>query len=253
MTPLLAAGSFPDLTPDKLFWVVLAVVPGFVAIRIYALWYPVEKQKDIGSALVEAVTYSTLNVLIWLLFIRSEIPDGDLFQHPWHYPGMLFLYCFLSPAVLAWLCLQLRLRVLPRYLSMDHPTRTAWDWFVSNYSPFFIRFILKSRDKDDKPMMVGGYYGENSYASTYPEEPEIYVEEVWYLNPESGVFEQRIEGSLGMVIRLSECERVEFHSSGEQTLTGWRIFLYDLKRVWNWFCKRIIRVCHLLRHAIRRR
>ena len=93
MPPLLAAGSLTDLTPDKLLWVVLAVVPGFVAIRVYALWYPVEKQKDIGSALVEAVAYSTLNVLLWLFIIHDEIPDGDVFHHPWHYPGRLFLLC----------------------------------------------------------------------------------------------------------------------------------------------------------------
>lgn len=125
MPLLLAAGALPDLTPDKLFWLVLSLVPGFVAIRVYTLWYPVEKQKDPGSAVVEALSYSSVNVLLWLLFIHDQIPDGEIFQHPWHFPMTLLLYCFVSPAALACLCLVFRIQVLPRYLSMDHPTRTA--------------------------------------------------------------------------------------------------------------------------------
>ena len=161
------------------------------------------------------------------------------------------LYGFVSPAALACLCLFLRVKVLPRYLSMDHPTRTAWDWFVSYHSPFFIRFILKSKDKDGKTTMVGGFYGGESFASSFPEEPEIYVEEVWYLNPETGVFEQKIEGSLGMVIRLAECERVEFLSSGERTLTGWWILLYDLRRSLNWVASRAVRIYRRICHPFR--
>jgi hypothetical protein len=57
--------------------------------------------------------------------------------------------------------------------------------------------------------MLGGYFGDQSYAATFPQEPEVYVQEIWRVN-DQGEFVEMVEGTLGGVIRMSECERVEF-------------------------------------------
>jgi hypothetical protein len=48
-----------------------------------------------------------------------------------------------------------------------------------------------------------------SHASSFPNEEDIYVSEVWQLD-EGGQFKQRIEGTMGMLIRREDCELIEF-------------------------------------------
>ena len=57
--------------------------------------------------------------------------------------------------------------------------------------------------------MVGGYFGPNSYATTFPQPPEVYVEEVWRVD-EEGRFVEKVDGTLGMVLRIADCDRLEF-------------------------------------------
>jgi hypothetical protein len=57
-----------------------------------------------------------------------------------------------------------------------HPIPTAWDHaFGRRKENYFILFHLKSGVK------FGGFYGKSSFVSTFPNEQEIYVEEVWQI------------------------------------------------------------------------
>jgi hypothetical protein len=67
--------------------------------------------------------------------------------------------------------------------------------------------------------MLGGYFGERSYVTNFPHPPEIYVEEVWRVDP-NGVFVEKVEGTLGMVIRQADCERLEFLVVEEEERDG---------------------------------
>ena len=67
--------------------------------------------------------------------------------------------------------------------------------------------------------MVGGYYGAKSYATAYPQAQEVYVEEVYRVD-ENGKFVEAVSGTMGMVIRQSECERLEFLVVEEEASNG---------------------------------
>jgi hypothetical protein len=89
----------------------------------------------------------------------------------------------------------------------DHPTRTAWDHFFCGVGECWIIFHLK----DGKIFgdRFGGDEERRSFVSTFPQEPEIYVKEAWRVD-ENGRFIEKVQGTLGILIRFSECQRLEF-------------------------------------------
>jgi|GEM_PF-4379649 len=129
-----------------------------------------------------------------------ELIDG------WKLTWVTAIVCAVSPTILASVWYRFRKSGWAHQkLGLDHPTPRGWEFFLTQAGCFFVLFHLKNGK------MVGGFYGPKSYASTYPQEPEIYVQEVWRVD-ETGAFVQKVTDSLGLVIRQSEWERIEFLS-----------------------------------------
>jgi len=192
----------PDLSIEKLIFFLFAVLPGFIAMQVYGLKCPTAK-RDWGNSLIEVITYSLINLTIWLWWVlrivRTPFKELDALE----LTAAIICVCFASPTLLALGWYWLRTSYLHRKLKMDHPTPRGWDHFVKEHHEFWVLFHLK----DGK--MLGGYFGDNSYAATFPQEPEICVEEIWRVN-DRGEFVEIVEDTLGGVIRISECQRVEF-------------------------------------------
>lgn len=221
-----------ELAPEKALLFVLIALPGVVAIRSYALWLP-SQQRDWKEALFDAVFYSMINFFLWAIIYPSAV--GGFFERVaapglnWNivkdYRFELCLYTLVTPLFLTWLWYKLRIGVLHTRFGMDHPIRTGWDWVIRNGGAFYIRFVMKRKDGDKgKPVELGGYFADMSFAATYPQEPEIYVQRLHQLK-DDGSFGDEIEDSKGMVIKLSECERVEImadpHYAPPETWTNW--------------------------------
>lgn len=66
-----------------------------------------------------------------------------------------------------------------------------------------MRFHLKEGDN------VGGYFGQYSLASSFPNGHQVYVEEAWRLH-DDGSFAEPVASTVGAVVNLEECELVEF-------------------------------------------
>jgi hypothetical protein len=192
-----------NLTPNAWLLILFTVVPGFVANRVYSLWCPGQKQ-DWEKALLEPLTWSAVNLVFWgwlvvqVLQTPFERLDGWL-------SVIIAVVCVVSPTVLAsaWYFFR-KWKWTHQRLGWDHPTPRGWDFFLHQYRNFFVLFHLKDK------RMVGGYFGACSYASTYPQDPEIYVEQIWRVDQESGEFLEPVDGSCGSVIRQSEWERIDF-------------------------------------------
>lgn len=60
----------------------------------------------------------------------------------------------------------------------------------------------------------GGYFGRNSFASSYPEAPDLFVEDLWRVD-EYGRFGDRVEGNLGMFVRYEECDQMQLFAAEE--------------------------------------
>jgi hypothetical protein len=193
----------PDLTPDKLTWVIIFLVPGFVFSRVYALRCPAQK-KDWEKAILEFLAYSLFNLIgsFWLVIpILKTKPEEWV---GWQISLTGLWVCFVSPTLLAILWSWIRTRSWVHHnLGMDHPLPTGWDYFMDRNRTFWVLFHLKGGK------MLGGFFGGESYASAFPQEPDIFVEEVWRVD-EEGHFVEMVPGTLGAVVRQSDWERVEF-------------------------------------------
>jgi hypothetical protein len=60
----------------------------------------------------------------------------------------------------------------------------------------------------------GGYFGLDPHASSFPAEPEVYVQDVWRVD-ERGRFGENIAGNAGMVVRYADCSLMEFYRTEE--------------------------------------
>lgn len=191
----------PDLTIERLQLFLLIVFPGILAIKVHDLFYPPQK-RDFGSSLLEAATYGLINFGIWvwpLLYINQA--DFAKNHAGWYTLGS-FVFLVASPILLA--CLLAWARTWPLVTKwIGWPNKSAWDDFFKKSRESWVLFHLKSGK------MLGGYYGEQSYATSFPDEPEIYVEEVWRVD-ENGHFVEKVDGTFGMILKQAECERLEF-------------------------------------------
>ena len=76
---------------------------------------------------------------------------------------------------------------------MIHPLKRPWDYVFDQRKRYWIIVHLQNGVK------LGGLYGENSFASSFPAEEQIYLEKAYDLDPE-GNFLKEIDRSEGMVI-----------------------------------------------------
>lgn len=161
----------PVLTFDSLPWILTFVVPGFVAMKVYSLLNPV-KRLDWSAAAVEVVSYGSIHLAIWWPVIAEPVRDGaNLFDSPWFAAAGAGILIF-SPALLAVLASWLRrTEMVRRWLT--HPLPSAWDYCFEKQRSCWILFTLKNGTR------FGGYFGRNSFASSYPEPPDIFVEDLW--------------------------------------------------------------------------
>jgi hypothetical protein len=66
---------------------------------------------------------------------------------------------------------------------------------------------------------VGGLYDEDSFASSYPESEDLYLQEVWKLN-EQGGFIEKVPNTRGLLINYEGIEFIELFEKkveGENT------------------------------------
>lgn len=231
-----------DFSAEKLFLFVLFALPGAIAIRVYFLWCPIQ-QKDWKESIFDAVLYSTVGLFVWLMLVPQVVQQFVSRVTPQsgsavgeqavaaviENRGNLALFVFVTPALLSLLWYGLRFHVLHRWAGVDHPTRTAWDWVFSRRQPVYILFHLK--DKDAKPAILVGYFNGRSFVTSYPLDAEIYVERVHTLSSECGVGPV-VENTNGMLIKLSECQHLEFLNDPTPCPLPFR------SRAWRWICDR---------------
>ena len=107
-----------------------------------------------------------------------------------------------SPVVLGILAVRIlkssRLRGLAQ-----HPTPMAWDYFFGRGKSCFMLCRLKNGKS------IAGYFGPNSFASSFPNPRGIYLEQTWLMDSD-GRLTQPIPGSSGVLLSFDECELVEF-------------------------------------------
>ena len=200
------------LSPANVALAVVFVVPGYVALEVYSSVVAAER-RNFGEELLRVVAVSLLNfVLFFIVFPLGlqEVPEslGDV--------GILggarlFLALIITPAILAAGAYYLRTR---RFLSrfIVQPDPTAWDYYFGTQREILVRFYFRDEAGGG---IIGGYYGEDSRASPYPGVQQVYLEQLWDIDGETGEFLQPKEQTGDAIISCEDCTLVEFRELTE--------------------------------------
>ncbi|GAA3131113.1 hypothetical protein GCM10017687_53320 [Streptomyces echinatus] len=87
-------------------------------------------------------------------------------------------------------------------------TPSAWDHAFRDREPCFVRVRLKDGN------WAGGWYGNRSYASSYPHPAELYLESARVMGAD-GAFGARVHGTAGLQLRAEDFDVLEFVEAGE--------------------------------------
>ena len=185
---------------DKLLLFIAFVIPGFVSIKTYGLFFP-NASKPSGDLIVDAIAYSSINYALLLAPIYAIESFNIEQSHPFVY--VLFYVFVLLIAPLLWAVVYKSLRTsdfLQRFT--PHPMEKPWDFFFSKRTPHWVIVTLKNWQK------IAGYYGPESFASSAAEE-QLYLQEHWVLNDDGGFLNIRTDTD-GILILSNEIMTVEF-------------------------------------------
>lgn len=188
---------------DKLFLFVAFVIPGFISLKAYELFFP-SQIRDSSKQVIDAITYSCVNytILYWpIITVNSGgfKTENQLFYY-------IFFIFVLLIAPLLWVYLWKRLRE-SKYFQRNtpHPTQKSWDFVFSQNKCYWVKVTLKDGT------VIGGKFSDKSFASSAPAEEQLYLEETWILD-EDFAFERVKSRSAGVIILASEISHVELRN-----------------------------------------
>lgn len=192
---------------SHLFLFLIFVVPGFVSMHVYGLLRSREKI-SLKDNIFEAIAFSLVNLtlMIWAVAPLVDSSNEGLFAKSPSLYYILFLTVLLvTPSILA-VVLFNALSFLARKNVILLRAPNAWDdYFLRRESCWVIAHL-------DDGRRIGGWYGERSYASLYPNSGHIYFEELWEID-KAGKFNQKVPGSKGIILRPKDYKLIEFFES----------------------------------------
>ncbi len=195
----------PNLESWTLFLVL--VVPGLISMHVYRLLFAA-REIDWKGGLVQALFYSSLNLAVCLPLLVPIHQEDFLEEHPYWYVAGLMTVLLVLPVVWPFLYGRLlRWQWLASKIQLPYPT--AWDFFFDRRVPVFVLVQLRNGS------MLGGYYGSQSYATSFPTEGDIYLETVYHVD-KAGKFKEPIDGSGGAIVRKDQYELIEFFKPQEE-------------------------------------
>jgi hypothetical protein len=162
--------------------------------------------------LLRAVAWSTFLYAVaspWLLSVGQRVAN-EVTVSPWEMLLGAVMLMFLLPVACGFGMAQFRWSesrnaLLRRFTAVD-PTPTSWDFIFTAGGPYFVRARLRSGER------VGGFFGDNSVASSYPEAQDLYLEEAWRLAGD-GTFLDPLPGTRGLLLTHDDLELIELFSS----------------------------------------
>ncbi len=192
-----------DLSPTTAGVFLLVVFPGLVSTTIYRLIMPA-RALDWGNALLQGLFYSAINFVLGLPFLFWLVFGYDPLSHPIRYSVAAVLLLFITP--IAWplaLVALFKSKRLARRIQIPYPT--AWDFFFDRREPRFVLIHLANGK------LLGGYWGANSFAGSYPNDGDIYLEAVYSVD-EAGRFSDPVPNTSGVLLRKEQYSYIELFS-----------------------------------------
>jgi hypothetical protein len=197
----------------------LFVVPGFVyqAVRI-SVRGRLPFDLELSTRIVRAIVTSGIFGLVYCIILGNELVNaahgtGYGFEHPRIGAALALLGGIAIPAGLAlipapdWDWLTALRGKLPQITKYDF-TPTAWDKAFQSAEECFIRVLTNDN------RWIAGYYGSASYATSYPEPHQLFLEKAYEVS-ENGTIGDEIEGTRGVIVDCTAIQLVQVLSGAE--------------------------------------
>jgi hypothetical protein len=194
------------LSADKLLLFFIFFVPGFVSVKIWSLLVPSE-HRSMADHAVEVLSFGCINfaILFWLVNIAIGM---DHWAQYLLYIVVLFLFPMIWPIIVKTVLYSKFLRG-----KIVHPAPKAWDAFFQRGQPCFILVHLKSGQ------YVGGLYSSNSFASSFPNPEDLYIEQLWKMSG-TGEFLKPMPDTKGLLISHDAIDFLELFKIPEKEKTN---------------------------------
>lgn len=93
------------------------------------------------------------------------------------------------------------------------PTPSAWDYAFRGVGPCWVRV------RTEDGLWVGGWYAEDSFASSWPDPEELYIEKGYAMN-EDGTFTSEVSAPNGVYVKCGKAVLVDFIANAPDTGDG---------------------------------
>lgn len=194
------------LRPERLQFtlVLLLFLPGFISLKVYDLIVPNEK-RNFSHDFFEAVSYGTMS-LILSVFLAL------LFRHFFHIFYVENFKILVFSGVTVVLLIAIILPIVFCVITKSNwwskskwfvSSEKTWDWVFSKRQSMWVIIYFNDGRR------IGGFFGDNSYASSFPAKEQIYLEEVWNLDAH-GEFTTKINQTHGIIIMGSDISSIAF-------------------------------------------
>jgi Family of unknown function (DUF6338) len=184
--------------------VIVFLIPGFVASRVLSYAYPASEPSD-ARLILTAIMHSCINyaLLSWLFILSWKML---WYENAAFLAFLAVLALFVSPVLSGLGLVKLAetgwIRRFRQAFGLPHPVPKGWDYFFRRRIPCWVIATLKSG------RVIGGKYAANSFASSYPSEEDLYLEQLCNMTPE-GTMAGLNDLSVGGIIQMKNVELLE--------------------------------------------
>lgn len=186
---------------DKLSLFAIFFIPGFISAKVWSFLIASEVKKP-SEFILETISYSCMNfaLLWWLISFIGDSTSKE--NHIFLYYLSVFLVLIGFPVIWPFILRAVRTSSFLKGNTI-HPIPKAWDYILGMGKPLFVLVHLKNGN------MIGGLYGDRSFASSYPASEDIYLQEVWPVD-NNGIFLDRVKDTAGLWISKDFINYLEF-------------------------------------------
>jgi hypothetical protein len=185
----------PDLNLNNIELLLFFVAPGFISLKVWGILTSAPRFR-LSESLMEAVVYSSFNFLALIGFFDKLKSFNSILAY-----GVFFIICpIIWPGAVY--CIA-KIRVVKTRI-----TPTSWDHYFNEGEDCFVLIHMKDNEE-----MIGGLFSGKSFASSYPEKEDLYLEELWKVD-ENGKFMEKVESTNGLLVNFDEIKYIEFFRLG---------------------------------------
>ena len=190
---------------DIVFYTAIFILPGFLINSVIDTLNPTQKKSE-GVLLLKSILYSIIHCAVWSWAYKLIFKLEDIV--PYLYWVALISFTIIAATVFAILIgITKQKQVLRKVLSFlgiycPHSIPNSWDYAFGRSEGIWVIITLT----DDN--VIYGKYSTKSFASSAPEERDLFIEKTYIPNEKGEWIE--VEANEGIYIQKDQIKTVEF-------------------------------------------